>query len=115
MKHTLQEMVKDRDTWRVAVHGIAKSQTWLGVWTTTITAHTSEQEDGAHIFYLWNQRLGKAKKIPYGHKIYCNFYQIGNMYVKKQGQLLGDGKRRKGRGKDKREMMVKIEKIKDTE
>jgi len=37
------------------------------------------------------------------------------MYVKKQGQLLGDGKRRKGRGKDKREMMVKIEKIKDTE
>ena len=37
------------------------------------------------------------------------------MYAMKQGQLLGDGKRRKGKGKDKREMMVKIEKIKYTE
>ena len=26
----LQEMVKDRETWRAAVHGVAKSQTALG-------------------------------------------------------------------------------------
>ena len=26
----LQEMVKDREAWRAAVHGIAKSQTLLG-------------------------------------------------------------------------------------
>ena len=25
-------------------------------------AHTSKQEDRTHIFYLWNQCLGKAKK-----------------------------------------------------
>ena len=25
----LQEMVKDREAWCVAVHGIAKSRTWL--------------------------------------------------------------------------------------
>ena len=31
----LQEMVKDRETWRAAVHGVAKSQTWLSYWTTT--------------------------------------------------------------------------------
>ena len=30
----LQEMVKDRKTWRAAVHGVAKSQTWLSNWTT---------------------------------------------------------------------------------
>ena len=29
----LQEMVKDRETWRAAVHGVAKSQTWLSNWT----------------------------------------------------------------------------------
>ena len=31
----LQEMVMDRETWRAAVHGIAKSQTQLGNWTAT--------------------------------------------------------------------------------
>ena len=29
----LQELVKDREAWRVAVHGIAKSQTRLSDWT----------------------------------------------------------------------------------
>ena len=31
----LQEIVKDRETWRAAVHGVANSQTWLHDWTTT--------------------------------------------------------------------------------
>ena len=35
----LQEMVKDREAWRAAVHGIAKSQTLLGDWTTTNEGH----------------------------------------------------------------------------
>ena len=29
----LQEMVKDREAWHATVHGVAKSQTWLGDWT----------------------------------------------------------------------------------
>ena len=28
-----QEWVKDREAWRAAVHGVAKSQTWLSSWT----------------------------------------------------------------------------------
>ena len=27
------ELVMDRETWRVAIHGVAKSQTWLSNWT----------------------------------------------------------------------------------
>ena len=30
----LQEMVRDREAWHAAVHGVVKSWTWLGNWTT---------------------------------------------------------------------------------
>ena len=30
----LQEIVKDREAWLAAVHGVTKSQTWLSHWTT---------------------------------------------------------------------------------
>ena len=33
----LQEMVKDRESWHAAVHGVTKSRTRLSDWTTTIT------------------------------------------------------------------------------
>ena len=31
----LQAMVSDMEVWHAIIHGVAKSQTWLGDWTTT--------------------------------------------------------------------------------
>ena len=42
-----QEIEKDKETWRAAVHGITKSQTWLSNWNTT--------ESCSHIAYTFQR------------------------------------------------------------
>ena len=36
----LQDIVKDREAWHAAFHGVAKSQTQLSAWTTTSVTTT---------------------------------------------------------------------------
>ena len=52
----LQEIVKDRGAWQVAVHGVTKSQTQLNNWRTT----TWEQQKGQLTGKLG--RKGEQKK-----------------------------------------------------
>ena len=47
----LLETVKDREAWRAAVHGVAKSQTWLSNWTTTTYGkRTSKKRKSIYIY-----------------------------------------------------------------
>ena len=36
------EIVKDREAWRAAVHGVIKSRTWLSNWTTSLALQVGE-------------------------------------------------------------------------
>ena len=53
----LWEMVKDRETWPAAVHGVTKSWTWLSNWT----ASTKNPIEAAGI--IWDHRRCHSKAI----------------------------------------------------
>ena len=46
----LQNLVKDREAWHGAVHGVTKSQTWLINWTELSTVNSGE--DLIHNLYI---------------------------------------------------------------
>ena len=54
-------MVKDRETWCAAVHGVTRSQTRLRDWTTTPTINTGFssllRRDAVYILHLWNWEI----------------------------------------------------------
>ena len=44
-------MVKDREAWHAAVHGVTKSQTWLSDWTTSKGYSQADKQMSSRISY----------------------------------------------------------------
>ena len=58
----LQEMVMDREAWRVAIHGVTKSRIWLSDWTE-LRQHIKKQRH-----YFVNKVLSsQSYSFPSGH------------------------------------------------
>ena len=66
----LQEMVKDMEAWHAAVHGVAKSQTWLSDWTT---------KDMEKFVTCENNSVFKNKYEP--SILELNLYEITNILI----------------------------------
>ena len=62
----LQEIVKDREAWSVAVHGVAKSWTWLSDWTTfqMLIKYTVNYVLLLFSFHSENNKTTKLNKFP---------------------------------------------------
>ena len=62
--HELQQMVRDREAWHAAIHGVAKSGTWLSNWTTILVKVFVTNR----IFTLW------ISKGVYENSLCCSVF-----------------------------------------
>ena len=65
-----REMVKDREAWHAAVHGVAKSRTQLSDWTTTTYTNKNIWNRRQHLVNDSFKRLGKSYKLIKLQKAY---------------------------------------------
>ena len=69
-----QEIVKDKEAWRVAVHGVAKSRTWLTNWTRSWTRYLTRLspgisgDGGKASFCQTSQTVGPSSKLWWAKK-----------------------------------------------
>ena len=74
----LQEMVKDREGWRAAVHGVTKSQTKLSNWTATTTREAGKKNSCRESVNLLSEYISNHVGKKYGSESYHDAVSDGN-------------------------------------
>ena len=64
----LREFVMDREAWRAAIHGVAKSQTWLSDWTELIFKSGNKKRSS-----MWDR---KRNNITRNYDLLMSFRQV---------------------------------------
>ena len=77
----LQELVIDREAWRAAVHGVAKSWTQLSD-RTELNTHLYNGED----ISLWNPAINSHESIS-GHKRHCSTHSQQDCQAENDAQM----------------------------
>ena len=81
----LREIERDREAWGAAVHGVAKSQTWLNDWTTRIPASwvSYPVEDGQGLDLLLTNRYSKGGRCHFLDDVTqdCRFHLAGQLFL----------------------------------
>ena len=64
----LRKLVMEREAWHAAIHGVAKSRTWLSDFTFTVHFHALEKEMATHSSVLawripWTEKPGRLQSM----------------------------------------------------